>query len=988
MAIATILLSLAPGAARAVSLGLAVEANPDPVLPGGVLNVFLTVTNQGGSTSGNVRLELDYPAELENLSDAALSDGGDCTLISSSSVCNAGETVFWELGPLPPGRGRTVQLPPIVRSDLTTPDTIALDAEALEAGVSRATESRTIAVEATRPLDLSVDADREPVAPGTQLTYELAYGNRGPIAATSTTLSFPLPAGTSFVSASGNGIAAGGSVDWSLGTLEGHIGGVESVTVLVANGSFDDGDLVEVDSAVLEGTISSQGREARALAATRVESGAPLRLAVAANPDPVEPGETLLTEVTVSNSGATSLFNVEVQLYFPPQLANLDDAALSDGGDCTFIFSSSVCNPRETVVWDLGTLPPGRGETLLLPPIVAAPPGGELTRYIARAKADNQPSTRAFRTVVVETGRPLDLAVDADREPVTPGTEITYDLTYGNRGSIATTSTTLTFPLPAGTSFVAASNGGSHSGGKVDWSLGTLEGHTGGVESVTVEVENASFDDGDLVEVNTGATLEGNDGLRTHQTRTVTTTRVESDAPLELAVAANPDPVEPGETLLTEVTVSNSGTTNLFNVQVQLYYPPQLANLDDAALSDGGDCTFIFSSSVCNPPEVVFWDLGTLPPGGGETVFLPPVLAPTSGGDLTRYVARAIADAQPSTRAFRTVVSEAARQLDLSVDVSREPVPPGSQLRYDLTFGNRGAAATTNTSLRFPLPTGTTFVSATGGGTASGGSVNWSLGALEGRNGGSESVTVLVSNAVFDDGDLLEVNAGAVLAGDGAFRTHQARSVATTRVQSGVPISLALTAQPDRVRPGDTLLTKLTATNITGSSLFNVRVELLYPPQLFALDDPFISDGGDCTFVTSSSVCNPGEVVFWDLGTFTPGFQKQVSLPPIVATGSGGPLDGSLIRYRAQAFSDAFGKAEETIAVLVAPPPASLLLSNDTVNGVETFEACETITLLDWMIVAPARVTLRAPLVTVANGASVGSGAELSIFNQVPVSCN
>ena len=75
-----------------------------------------------------------------------------------------------------------------------------------------------------------------------------------------------------------------------------------------------DGDLVEVDTAVLEGEGDFQIDEARAARTTRVQSGVPLALSVALNPDPAEPGEILLSELTVSNGSASALFNVQVQL--------------------------------------------------------------------------------------------------------------------------------------------------------------------------------------------------------------------------------------------------------------------------------------------------------------------------------------------------------------------------------------------------------------------------------------------------------------------------------------------------------------------------------------------------------------------------------------------------------------------------------------------------------------------------------------------------
>ncbi len=74
-----------------------------------------------------------------------------------------------------------------------------------------------------QPADLVVtktDAP-DPVAAGGEVTYTITVDNLGPSDATDVTISDPLPAGTSFVSASGGGTfdAVSNSVRWHLGTI-------------------------------------------------------------------------------------------------------------------------------------------------------------------------------------------------------------------------------------------------------------------------------------------------------------------------------------------------------------------------------------------------------------------------------------------------------------------------------------------------------------------------------------------------------------------------------------------------------------------------------------------------------------------------------------------------------------------------------------------------------------------------------------------------
>jgi uncharacterized repeat protein (TIGR01451 family) len=76
---------------------------------------------------------------------------------------------------------------------------------------------------------------------------------------------------------------------------------------------------------------------------------------------------------------------------------------------------------------------------------------------------------------------------------VTSGTNLTYTITYGNTGNNNATGVVLKDTLPAGTSFVSATNGGQLSSGVVTWNIGTVNaGVTGQTVSFTVNVNATS----------------------------------------------------------------------------------------------------------------------------------------------------------------------------------------------------------------------------------------------------------------------------------------------------------------------------------------------------------------------------------------------------------------------------------------------------------------------------------------------------------------
>jgi uncharacterized repeat protein (TIGR01451 family)/MYXO-CTERM domain-containing protein len=88
--------------------------------------------------------------------------------------------------------------------------------------------------------DVYLEKDAPSTTTSAQVTYTLYYENSGPTSAGSALLRDTLPAGTSFVSATGGGVFANGTVSWNLGNLGNDEFGSVSVTVtLGSHGSYD-----------------------------------------------------------------------------------------------------------------------------------------------------------------------------------------------------------------------------------------------------------------------------------------------------------------------------------------------------------------------------------------------------------------------------------------------------------------------------------------------------------------------------------------------------------------------------------------------------------------------------------------------------------------------------------------------------------------------------------------------------------------------------
>ena len=162
--------------------------------------------------------------------------------------------------------------------------------------------------------------------------------------------------------------------------------------------------------------------------------------------------------------------------------------------------------------------------------------------------------------------------------------------------------------------------------------------------------------------------------------------------------------------------------------------PAGLSGHEDVGISADGQLAILAGNGTANPSTAFvrapFTTAGAVVSvvtitggrGNGAVRFLPPGLAP----GLT------ISKSGPAT------------------------ATTGSNITYTITYGNTGAAAANNVVIRDPVPAGTTFVSATAGGTNVAGVVTWNIGTVNaGVTGQTVSFTV---NVTATSGNVSNVN--------------------------------------------------------------------------------------------------------------------------------------------------------------------------------------------------------------------------------------
>lgn len=293
----------------------------------------------------------------------------------------------------------------------------------------------------------------------------------------------------------------------------------------------------------------------------------PLSLDVEMNPDPVLPGEPLAMSLTVTNPSSLPALNVRIDAIVPGEVNDFS-RFLTTATSCT---GGNTCRGGDHIIWNVGDLAAGAGVSVNLAPTVrsgaSAPAAGTTIDLNAVARIGTMQSTSTTGSVVVRASRSFDLAVREDTDPVPPAGTLTYTLTFGDTATASVLqNAALRMPVPAGTQFVSASDGGVLTDGMVEWTLGTFNPGQGGERTLVVQVDTAAA--GTIIH----AQAQIQDGAGLNDARATAQTHVQGRGPLELAMEVNPNPVRSNEAVSVTLRVANSGT-DLPGVQLELPLP-------------------------------------------------------------------------------------------------------------------------------------------------------------------------------------------------------------------------------------------------------------------------------------------------------------------------------------------------------------------------------------------------------------------------------
>jgi uncharacterized repeat protein (TIGR01451 family) len=199
--------------------------------------------------------------------------------------------------------------------------------------------------------------------------------------------------------------------------------------------------------------------------------------------------------------------------------------------------------------------------------------------------------------------------------------------------------------------------------------------------------------------------------------------------------------------------------------------------------------------------------------------------------------------------------------LAISKSDSPDPVGAGANLTYTLSYSNTGNASATGVVITDTVPVNTTFVSATGGGSLSGGVVTWSLGTLAAGASGTVQMVVRVKSPLANNTTITNAAYGI----DSNETALVGGAAVTTTVTSSPLLSVSAVDSPDPVNAGANLTYTLSCSNSGNANATGVVITDTVP-----VNTSFVS-------ATGGGVLSGG-VVTWTIGTLAAGASGSIQM--------------------------------------------------------------------------------------------------------------
>lgn len=398
------------------------------------------------------------------------------------------------------------------------------------------------------------------VIAGQTFNYDIKVTNLTNQAVDNVNVYDSLPANFKLVSANPTGQPGpNNTMMWALGS----IGARESKLIHLTGQAAGAGQINSCASATFTTALCSTINVVQP--ALKLAKSAPAEVTVC-DPIPVK--------LVVTNSGTGAAKNVKITDTLPAGLKT------SDG--------------KSSVELDAGTLAAGASREFTMN-LKADKPGTFNNSAVANAEGGLKADSNSTTTKVTQ---PV-LAIKAECPGmIMIGREATCKFTVTNNGDSASANTVVTAPLPTGTTFSSADNGGASSAGKVTWNLGSLAPKASKTVTMVVRSMSAGTIQATATATGTCATPVNAD----------CNYPVEGVPDIGTLLTDDDGVVLVGDNHVFRYEVKNQGQTNLTNITVVCELSDGLEFVSSTAAVqpkiEGKKLTFLNVHAVLKPGEV------------------------------------------------------------------------------------------------------------------------------------------------------------------------------------------------------------------------------------------------------------------------------------------------------------------------------------------------------------------------------------------------
>ncbi|WP_354700988.1 hypothetical protein DSM112329_01283 [Paraconexibacter sp. AEG42_29] len=457
---------------------------------------------------------------------------------------------------------------------------------------------------------LEKTASKSPVNIGEQLTFTLKVTNLGPSPATSVAISDAIPGEFTYISNDGGCVFTPptGTLGCAVGTLASGASKTIVVTVRAeADGATRSITNTATASAQQNDPTPGNNTATSTVAITGVDLALTKEVIAPAPPASVSVGGQITYRITVKNNGPSDGTAIVVKDALPTNLSNV---TTNKPAQCDIVAGELTCLA--------GSLAAGAEYTVEVTGTVTG--GTDVTNNagVGGAEPDPDPGNNTGTTttpVTAPNNADLGVVKTAGSATATTGTNLVYTLNVTNTGPDTATGAVVTDSIPAGTTFVSASNGCTESGGIVTCALGDIPSGDSRQVTITVAVTATT---GDVVNTATvtGTSIDPNPG---NNTSTVTTP-VGANADVSIVKTVdNATPIS-GDTIVYTLVARNNGNEPANGVVVKDTLP---AGVTFQSVT-GPNCTQAAGVVTCN--------VGTLAPGATATIKITAKVSALPGG--------------------------------------------------------------------------------------------------------------------------------------------------------------------------------------------------------------------------------------------------------------------------------------------------------------------------------------------------------------------